>query len=220
MKFYFDDATHWITSSATSLIATVPGSFQSELGCPGDWDPGCLRSWLEDPDGDGIYAFTTSALPPGSYEAKVAIDESWTLNYGAGGVQNGANIAFTVPAACAPVTFQWDSSSHVLTVAAGGVKPGNLALARAHWVTRDTIAWDTGPAEPGTVFRLHADPAGGLALSDDGVSGGVSFDLSLDPAGLPADVKARFPHLAGQSQVGFFCLCFAKHPGRQPHKLR
>ena len=44
------------------MIVTVPGSFQSELGCSGDWDPGCLRSWLQDPDGDGTYTFETTAL--------------------------------------------------------------------------------------------------------------------------------------------------------------
>ena len=31
-------------------------------------------------------AFSTSTLPPGDYEAKVAIDEAWDENYGAGGV--------------------------------------------------------------------------------------------------------------------------------------
>ena len=36
------------------------------------------------PDGDGIYSFETTALPQGSYEAKVAINESWDENYGAG----------------------------------------------------------------------------------------------------------------------------------------
>ena len=63
---------------------TAPGSFQSELGCPGDWDPGCLRSWLQDPDGDGRYTMSTTALPPGSYEVKAAINQSWDENYGAG----------------------------------------------------------------------------------------------------------------------------------------
>ena len=45
------------------MIAVAVGDFQSELGCPGDWDPTCLRSWLEDPDGDGTYSFETTALP-------------------------------------------------------------------------------------------------------------------------------------------------------------
>ena len=39
VKFYYDHETHWITDNVTSTIAVAPGSFQSELGCPGDWDP-------------------------------------------------------------------------------------------------------------------------------------------------------------------------------------
>ncbi|MGC4000788.1 MAG: pullulanase-type alpha-1,6-glucosidase [Anaeromyxobacter sp.] len=196
VKFYFDAATHWVTSDRNAVIATVPGSFQSELGCPGDWQPDCLRSWLQDPDGDGIYTFTTTRLPAGAYEAKVAIGESWDENYGAGGAPGGANIAFVVPAACTPMTFSYDATTHVLAISAGGTLPGSLGTARAHWVAPDLIAWDVGGAPPGTVFRLHTDPAGGLDLAPDGVSGGYAWDLTLDPAGLPADVKARFPHLA------------------------
>ena len=76
IKFYYDDKSHWITDNVNSVIAVAPGSFQSELGCPGDWSPDCLRSWLQDPDGDGLYTFTTTAIPAGSYEAKVALNES------------------------------------------------------------------------------------------------------------------------------------------------
>ena len=117
VKFYYDHKTHWIADSASSVIAVVAGSFQSELGCPADWDPGCLRSWLEDPNGDGIYTFETSALPHGSYEAKVAIGESWAESYGQGGSSVGANIPFTVPADHAKVTFSYDAISHVLSIA-------------------------------------------------------------------------------------------------------
>ncbi len=123
VKFYYDHKSHWITDNKSSVIAVAPGSFQSELGCPGDWDPGCLRSWLQDPDGDGIYSFETSALPQGSYEAKVAINESWDVNYGQGGVLGGDNIAFTVPVDNAKVTFTYDGTTHVLTIVAE-VPPG------------------------------------------------------------------------------------------------
>jgi glucoamylase len=116
VKFYYDHKTHWVTDNVNSVIAVAPGSFQSELGCPGDWDPGCLRSWLEDPDGDGIYTFETTALPAGSYETKVAINESWDENYGAGGVPGGDNIPFSVPVDNTQVTFAYDAATHVLTV--------------------------------------------------------------------------------------------------------
>ena len=134
VKFFYDHKTHWATDNHSSVIAVAPGSFQSELGCPGDWDPGCLRSWLQDPDGDGIYTFETTAIPHGSYESKVAINEGWDENYGAGGVPNGSNIVFTVPSDNAKVTFRYDSVSHVLTV---------------------TVAVDHGaPGGPGTVSHF------------------------------------------------------------------
>jgi glucan 1,4-alpha-glucosidase len=94
------------------------GDFQSKLGCPGDWQPDCLRSQLQDPDGDGTYTFQTNALPAGSYNAKVALNQSWDVNYGKDGVQNGDNIPFSVPAAGTTVTFSWSSTSHVLTITA------------------------------------------------------------------------------------------------------
>jgi glucan 1,4-alpha-glucosidase len=118
VKFYYDHKTHWITDNVSTQIPVAVGSFQSELGCPGDWQPDCLRSWLEDPEGDGTATFETTALPAGSYEAKVAVDESWDVNYGAGGVPGGANIPFTVPYDHAPVTFSYDAATHVLTVSA------------------------------------------------------------------------------------------------------
>ena len=62
VKFYYDHKSHWITDNQNYKIAVAPGSFQSEIGCPGDWDPGCLRSWLQDPDGDGTYSFSTTAI--------------------------------------------------------------------------------------------------------------------------------------------------------------
>src|SRR5919106_194973 len=123
VKFYYDDGTHWVTDGHGSVIATAPGSFQSELGCAGDWDPGCLRSWLQDPDGDGIGRFSTSALPPGSYEAKVAIDEGWDENYGAGGEPNGANIPFVVGAPGDVVTFAYDQTTHVLDITVVPAEP-------------------------------------------------------------------------------------------------
>src|SRR5690242_83972 len=119
VKFYYDHKSHWVTDNVSSVIATVPGSFQSELGCSGDWQPDCLRSWLQDPDGDGIYTFQTTAIPQGSYEAKVTINESWDENYGQGGTPGGANIAFTVPTNGAQVKFSYNSTTHVLTILAG-----------------------------------------------------------------------------------------------------
>jgi hypothetical protein len=128
VKFYYDHKSHWITSNRTSVIAVAPGSFQSELGCSNDWDPSCLRSWLQDADGDGTYTFQTTALPAGNYESKVALNESWDENYGAGGAQNGANISFNVPSDNAQVIFSYNSATHILTIETASVPPpsGNV----------------------------------------------------------------------------------------------
>lgn len=131
VKFYYDDKTHWVTDNVNSRIVVAPGSFQSELGCPGDWDPGCLRSWLEDTDGDGVYTFLTTALPAGSYEGKAAIDESFDENYGQGGIPGGANIPFTVPFDNAPILFSFDTQTNVLTIGQApptAPEPATLAL--------------------------------------------------------------------------------------------
>ncbi|HSK51784.1 MAG TPA: alpha-amylase, partial [Clostridia bacterium] len=161
VKFFYDHASHWITDNDTSVIATVPGSFQSELGCSGDWDPGCLRSWLQDPDGDGTYEFVTTALPAGSYEAKVAIDEDWAENYGAGGVPGGANIAFSVPAAGAQVTFRYNATSHVLSILAGHGHDGNVEWDGLRHDSRDPLYRTPGgavPADTAVILRFRTFP--------------------------------------------------------------
>jgi hypothetical protein len=130
VKFYFDDKSNWITDNVNSLIAVAAGNFQSELGCFGDWDPGCLRSWLQDVDGDGIYTFS-ALLPMGSYEAKVALSESWDVNFGAGGIQNGANIPFTSDGSRC-TGFSFSSFTNILGISTCGAtpvpEPGTLAL--------------------------------------------------------------------------------------------
>jgi Glucoamylase and related glycosyl hydrolases len=142
VKFYYDHKSHWITDNHSSVIAVGAGSFQSELGCPGDWDPTCLRSWFQDLDGDGIYSFETTALPHGSYETKVAINEAWTENYGQGGVLNGTNIAFAVPSDHAKVTFTYDSVSHVLSIGVAvdhGAPGGPGALSHFDLARKDCL---------------------------------------------------------------------------------
>jgi pullulanase len=195
VTFFYDHKTYWVADNVNSIIATVPGSFQSEIGCDSDWDPGCFRSWLEDVQGSGIYSFSTNAIPAGSYEAKVALNGSWDVNYGAGGVQNGPNMAFSVPANGMDVVFQWNSGTHELKVIVGGIH-GDLAKAQAYWLSADTIAWNVATD---TTVSLFADPDGALTLDAPGVVAGTnskSWTLTYDPAGLPAALRAKFPHLA------------------------
>ncbi|MGW8226640.1 MAG: pullulanase X25 domain-containing protein, partial [Anaerolineales bacterium] len=63
------------------INVTIAGSLQSELGCPGDWQPDCAVTHLvfdgEDDVWQGIFS-----LPAGSWEYKAALNDSWDENYG------------------------------------------------------------------------------------------------------------------------------------------
>ncbi|HYY70417.1 MAG TPA: alpha amylase N-terminal ig-like domain-containing protein, partial [Terriglobales bacterium] len=169
VKFYYDNKTHWITDNVNSVIATVPGDYQTKIGCSSDWDPSCLRSWLEDPSGSGTYSFTVT-LPQGNYHAKVALNESWTVNYGANGVQNGPNIPFTVQVTSAQITFTYDPSTHILNIIGGTPAHDN----HVEWEglrhdSRDTLYRAPGGAVPaGTTvkirFRTYHDDVTGVTL--------------------------------------------------------
>ncbi|HVZ18974.1 MAG TPA: alpha-amylase family glycosyl hydrolase, partial [Terriglobales bacterium] len=148
VKFYFDNKTHRITDNHNSIIATVPGDFQQAIGCSGNWDPGCLRTWLEDPNGSGTYSFTAT-IPQGSYQCKVAINESWDENYGQGGVPNGPNIAFTVQGVSATVTFTYDPGTHILTITgASSEHDNNVEWDGLRHNSRDTLYRSPGGAVP------------------------------------------------------------------------
>ncbi|GAB3018999.1 hypothetical protein GCM10011376_39330 [Nocardioides flavus (ex Wang et al. 2016)] len=196
VTFYYEHGSHWITSDAEGPIITLAGDMQSELGCAGDWQPDCMRGWLKDLDGDGTYTFT-GTLPAGSYETKVAHGLSWAENYGADGARDGANIGFDVPAGGVQVVFTYDVSTHRLEIStrSAGAAP-DLTKARAHWLRRDLVAWDVSEPQSRR-FRLHWSQAGDLAVDAEAVTGGSSAPLTHDPAGLPEDVLADFPHLEG-----------------------
>ncbi|MGO4662338.1 pullulanase-type alpha-1,6-glucosidase [Terrabacter sp. 2TAF16] len=197
ITFYYDHRTHWVTNDATGPIITAPGSFQSELGCPGDWAPDCMRSWLQDPDGDGTYVFTTDQIPAGSYEFKVAVGLSWTEAYPAN------NVAFSVPADGVLTTITYKTSTHEVTVktSKAGAAP-DLTKSKAYVVGPDLVAWPASalPAgtDPATLdWRLHWSADGGLAVDAEAVTGGSVASLTRDPAGLPASLVAAHPELKG-----------------------
>jgi hypothetical protein len=140
------------------------------MGCAADNDPSCMRSWLQDPDGDGVFSLSTTQVPAGSYHASAA---------------GSAQVAFTVPDAGYVTTFSYDSSTHALTVAMSqpGSKP-DLSTAAAYWLDARTIAYPRNRL-PGDVdpvwlrYRLHW---GSLAVDATSL-GGMSAAVSLVPGG-------------------------------------
>lgn len=198
VTFRYSHVTHWIADSVNYIVANVPGNYQDEIGCP-EWAPSCFRSWLQDPDGDGIYTFATTLLPKGNYEAKVALNGSWSLNYGKDGHRDGANIAFFVPEDGSYVVFSFDTSTNIMTITADGEIPvppaGDLSKAQAHWVTRDTILWNI-PNISNSTYRLYYAPEGGLDFTNEtGLTGGEFIELRYDRDGRTEGILAKFPHL-------------------------
>lgn len=76
---------------------------------------------------------------------------------------------------------------------------GDLNKLRAHWVTRDAIAYPADDLPADAVFTLFDASNGGMQLTLEGILGNgvTSTPLTVDEAGLPEEVLARFPHLSG-----------------------
>jgi len=98
-------------------LVTVPGSHNSEMGCAGDWAPGCEAAKLT-LRADGIYSGTFD-VAPGDYEYKVAVNGSWDVNYGANGEPNGGNITYSTDGT-KPITFYWNPETKVVSSTAEG----------------------------------------------------------------------------------------------------
>ncbi|WP_405009463.1 alpha-amylase family glycosyl hydrolase [Kitasatospora sp. NBC_01539] len=174
VTFVYDPATHRITDDAASRTVTAAGSFQSEIGCPGDWAPDCLLSKLLDTDGDGTYTWATTAIPAGSWAVKAAIDRSWAENYGQNGTAGGADIPFTVPAGGATTTFGYTAATHLLTVVSGTgstatPSPGPTTTPPGTGNTLGAIWTSTG-----TTFRIWSPDSTAVTV---GV-GGRTYPLS------------------------------------------
>ena len=94
------------------------GSFNSEIGCPGDWLPACAQAQMALDPATGLWTLAVD-LPEGSYEVKAALERGWDENYGEGGVRGGANVPFAVPAGGGRVVLAYDHATHVVTATAG-----------------------------------------------------------------------------------------------------
>ena len=75
----------------------IAGSLQSELGCPGDWQPECAATDLSFDGEDDVWQ-RVFAVPAGSWEYKAPLNDSWDENYGANAVLDGSNIPLNLGA--------------------------------------------------------------------------------------------------------------------------
>ena len=187
-------------------MVTLPGSFQKALGCTDNWKPECLAPLME-PVGNGAYTYSTTALPEGEYEFKVAIRGSDNENYGQDGAVGGANYQFATKANKL-VTFTYDSASHKLDIATADAPVAGSGEQRAYWVNATTLAWPTSLLPQGVTraqvmdgsaalsYELVTAPEGGAGLTDGTVSGGTITPLSV-AGDLPSEVTLAHPNLNG-----------------------
>jgi pullulanase-type alpha-1,6-glucosidase len=225
VKFYYDHKTHWVTDNVNSTIATVAGDFQSEIGCPGDWQSDCLRSWMQDPDGDGVYEFATDQIPAGDHEFKVALDETWDVAHPATNVPftsaDGDIVTFTFDAATNDVSVTVETSLPASVTIAGSFQeelgcPGDwqpdCALTDLVYDASDDVwqqtftipagAWEYKAALNGTWDVSH--PANNILLSQ-GANGDVKFYYDDKTTWVTDNVNSTIATVAGNFQSAIGC---------------
>ncbi|MDR6905419.1 pullulanase-type alpha-1,6-glucosidase [Agromyces sp. 3263] len=201
ITFFWNPDTKVVSSTAEGPVVTLPGNFQSQIGCSGDWQPDCLASLMQDGDKDGVYTFATDDLDDGSYEVKVAHNRSWDENYGVGGAPGGANYTFTATAGKL-VEFRYTLATHVLEIVVTDPPLAGTGESRAHWVSEDTLAWPAeflgGASGADATWTLEHSADAALAVAEGAVTGGGEpIELTVDPAGLSDAQLAKFPALEG-----------------------
>ena len=93
------------TALAQPTSVTLVGDLQTELGCGSDWDPTCADTHLIE-QGYGVWreVFT---VPAGSWQYKMALNDSWDVSYPAD------NKLLTVGVATA-VRFYYDDKTNAV----------------------------------------------------------------------------------------------------------
>nr|WP_255622168.1 pullulanase-type alpha-1,6-glucosidase [Tessaracoccus sp. OS52] len=100
----------------------VAGTFQSELGCSGDWQADCRDTeLLETAAGSGIFS-ATFTVPAGEQKFKVVLDPAWNQAFGANN-DPGQDAVINLPVEM-DLTFSFDSSTNRVGVTAATLASG------------------------------------------------------------------------------------------------
>jgi pullulanase-type alpha-1,6-glucosidase len=210
VHFYYDRGSgdNFVASRPNYKIPVVAGNLQSELGCPGDWQPDCLKTWMKDPDGDEVYTFTAE-VPEGNWEYKVALNESWDTAFPA------SNRAFTVPAGGATVTFSFDAATNeVSETVVGDVPDEELVQAPAQSPLQDEIFY----------FLLTDRFANGDPTNDEGAAPGGALaetgflptDKAFYHGGDLAGLQGKLDYLAGLGVTSLWITPVFENQPTQP----
>lgn len=204
VKFYYDHKTHWVADNFNKKIVVAMGDFQTQLGCKSNADPGCLRLWLEDPEGDGLYSFATRALKAGNYTV------TFTLNEDASQTLADPQ-QFTVVKDGDEIYFGYDEVKDQTIVSTTGAPKGSLSKLKAIWVNQDTLLWNI-VGSPKYSYSIFNSPDATLELTADGVNNGNEIPLTFIKSGPGGDVFERNPYLNGYSAFKISAKDFTEIP--------
>ncbi|SFS13494.1 alpha-1,6-glucosidases, pullulanase-type [Microbacterium sp. cf046] len=183
---------------AADRTFALVGNLQNELGCADDWKPECAETELAATDIAGVYAkeFT---VPAGTYEYKVAVNDSWAENYGADGVLDGLNIPLTI-AGPATLRFVFDDNTK---------RVGLEATELAEGYTAEDDALVAAPVrQPGSAEQFYfvmtdrfangdtANDSGGL-IGDRMVTGLDPTDKGFYQGGDLAGLRSQLDYIEG-----------------------
>jgi len=190
-------------------LVTVPGSHNSEMGCAGDWTPDCEGARLTERP-DGVWEGTFD-LPAGDHEYKVAVNGSWDVNYGVGGVRDGGNATYSHDGG--EVTFYWDPVSHDFSSTAQGPV---VTLAGSFqdqvgcpgsWAPDCLASWLKDPDGDGTYTWSTDDLAAGAYEAK--VAHGLSWAENYGVGGAPDGANYSFS--VGDGETVAFSYDLASH---------
>ena len=180
--------------------ASIPGSHNSEMGCPGDWQPECAEAQLKRDANDDIWK-TTVPVAAGDYAYKIAINKSWDENYGAGGALKGPDISYKAPGG--NLTFFYDHRTKNIQNTA----QGDLVVAAGSFQSEQGCVNKAGEKEdwaPSCMRAWLGDPDGDKIYTWTGTDipeGDYEFKIALNldwgksygERGGTANVKFRVP---------------------------
>jgi len=192
-----------IQAQALPGSVTVAGSLQSELGCPGDWQPDCALTHLAYDGSDEVWqgAFT---IPTGSWEYKAALNNSWDENYGANATRDGANIPLTLTDTT-DVKFYYDDNTHWVTdnqnsVIAVAVGNFQSLLGGYNWNPSSLVSWLQDP-DGDDIYSFSAFlPAGDYEVK---VAHNESWDENYGIGGVLSGTNIPFTVLSEATETNF-----------------
>ena len=99
---------------AEPTAVTIAGSLQSELGCPGDWQPECAATHLALDADDGVWQAHVRRAG-GRWEYKAALNGTWDENYGLGARARRTEHPARPRRGRSAVKFYYDHDTHWVT---------------------------------------------------------------------------------------------------------